>query len=1048
MENSDSLENLSAKFISNTPIGDDLFEGKSQERVANNISKILINDKDIRVIGIDGGWGSGKSNLIEIVKRKLKAESDSKYNFFIYDAWGHQEDLQRRSLLEEMTFHLTKLNEHNVSIIGDDEKWKKKLKELLAKSKETEKKTIPSLSLGIVFSGLALILTPLFKSLSDLFECGWLKILITSIPLILLLALYLYYYVTKTDKKNKTGHRAQEAANKLFYIYQQSQKEEITFERISEEEPSVKKFRDWMKEISEDLKEKMLLIVFDNMDRLPNKKILELWSSIHTFFAESNYDNIKVLIPFDRQNIKSAFEDSKSSENNYADDFINKTFNIVYRVSPPILSDWKKFFIIKWNEAFKVKDEELNKVVQVFDHLAPSKTPREIVVFINEFVTISQICNNIPHRYIALFIISKSVILAKPDIEIIKPSYTKSLNFLYDDDEDLPKFIAALVYQIDPERALEIIFTERLTYALNNNNKSQILNISESKFFDDILAKAITQVENFENSILCLKEIEDKISQKTWDDLYQKLDPRLSSSADAIIQPYQLIVIGQITNKRRYISDTFKRFRSAEKFVALDYYNSVKKAESVLKENNANFKINACLQDKQTTAEDFIALLKGSGDSETFGINCDNVGLNDSLEKIVDLNELINSTYLSKLDKKYSLDKFITSLETKIDENQSDRAILAAYYKAYKNASPNTLKTLLADNFIYTHFVDSADLKDEFYYDLLSMRISKWDTFNTSYASYFEEVLEKVDDAVAIEGLAGSIQYFITYGDLLLKLSQFNKPLLKEVISALTTKSRVIRKLHLVSIIKQIDVILDATEIAPSTLLNKLNDWDNKAITEKDITDLLKNVNFYVLCATVINPLTIHCVNLANKYFENVTDDQWLIEFQNPKSNIVNVSLSTLKNQYSAKAVSAIKETLLKIAKSEIPIPVKNTWDKIIEKSNRSSIKSAIKDIKDLYNNNKEINSSEFLFFGQWLFTYGELEDNKSSLRRIFRKNVLENENCVNLILTYKDQFLAIYSNADEREDFNNEIKVLMEESKTFIQPLAALLDIKQENRD
>ena len=30
----------------------------------------------------------------------------------------------------------------------------------------------------------------------------------------------------------------------------------------------------------------IMIIVFDNMDRLPNNKVQELWSSIHTFFAE------------------------------------------------------------------------------------------------------------------------------------------------------------------------------------------------------------------------------------------------------------------------------------------------------------------------------------------------------------------------------------------------------------------------------------------------------------------------------------------------------------------------------------------------------------------------------------------------------------------------------------------------------------------------------------------------------------------------------------------------------------------------------------------
>ena len=38
-----------------------------------------------RIIGIEGGWGSGKSNLVEQVRINLA----EKYHLFIYDAWGH-----------------------------------------------------------------------------------------------------------------------------------------------------------------------------------------------------------------------------------------------------------------------------------------------------------------------------------------------------------------------------------------------------------------------------------------------------------------------------------------------------------------------------------------------------------------------------------------------------------------------------------------------------------------------------------------------------------------------------------------------------------------------------------------------------------------------------------------------------------------------------------------------------------------------------------------------------------------------------------------------
>jgi hypothetical protein len=44
------------------------------------------------------------------------------------------------------------------------------------------------------------------------------------------------------------------------------------------------------------------------MDRLPPEKVKEIWSSIHTFFAEEEYKNIHIIIPFDRKGNPPIFQ--------------------------------------------------------------------------------------------------------------------------------------------------------------------------------------------------------------------------------------------------------------------------------------------------------------------------------------------------------------------------------------------------------------------------------------------------------------------------------------------------------------------------------------------------------------------------------------------------------------------------------------------------------------------------------------------------------------------------------------------------------------------
>lgn len=132
------------------------------------------------------------------------------------------------------------------------------------------------------------------------------------------------------------------------------------------------------------------------MDRLPKIKVQELWAAIHSFFSEEKYSNIRVIVPFDRAHIQNAFqsEDIISGAAGheemavYGDDFINKTFYIVYHVAPPILSDWKGYFECQWKAAFGDDTIVDNAVLQVYDLLTKEHTPRKIMAFVNEFVTI------------------------------------------------------------------------------------------------------------------------------------------------------------------------------------------------------------------------------------------------------------------------------------------------------------------------------------------------------------------------------------------------------------------------------------------------------------------------------------------------------------------------------------------------------------------------------------------------------------------------------------------------------------------------------------
>lgn len=153
------------KILSNEPIGKDLFEGQSQERIADLIFKSLeaarsSRDATVRisgnsVVGIEGGWGCGKSNVLKILEAKLDGVLENKkkvYSVFLYDLWGRQQDLQRKTILQDLAVHLK-----NKCHIDKD----KEVRELIIKKTEVGqefvKKGLFARLLPVVLSGFVTV---------------------------------------------------------------------------------------------------------------------------------------------------------------------------------------------------------------------------------------------------------------------------------------------------------------------------------------------------------------------------------------------------------------------------------------------------------------------------------------------------------------------------------------------------------------------------------------------------------------------------------------------------------------------------------------------------------------------------------------------------------------------------------------------------------------------------------------------------------------------------------------------------------------------------
>lgn len=661
------------RILSKAPCKDDLFKGGAHRKLAKVIAEEIINDQNCSIIGIDGGWGSGKSNLVGMVEKELTNESKpellGKYHFFTYDAWGHQNDYPRRSILEELTAFVTKGED---PILNSDD-WRIRLDNLLAKKKKTTTKTVPSLNYALVVLALMVALTPVINSISENIPTKEGKIIFTC----LVYGAAIVWTCMKHYRNMKSHNQPVNLENfftELFLIYQDKIKEDEKYETISEREPSTRQFKDWMFDINKDLvaRGKFLVVVIDNMDRLPKLKVQELWSAIHSFFSEEKYPNIRVIVPFDRAHIRNAFQSedivkSKQKETNeiavYGDDFINKTFYIVYHVSPPILSDWKDYFVQQWHSAFEEEEVVDNAVMMVYDMMTKEHTPRKIVAFINEFVTIKKIADEaIPDRYIALFIFGRAKIATDPINEILTPTYLGALDFMFKDDKQLPSFMSSLYYQLPQDEAVDVIYTRQFARELDENNLDSVKTMKALGInrFNAIMERALSEVTNTGNAALAMDSLFKGESntnvQNFWNTLYQKDKEKRGDITK--YAPYHRVLMDKISDKSGYYRDLITGYHNS--FVAESSVESYMKGIDELGSvDGIDIYGRMSKLKKEISAKQFVELVeKGGKKYKQYGMTCSDNTLSDYLAGL-EISDWHNIKVVSTIDRKeYPLDSF------------------------------------------------------------------------------------------------------------------------------------------------------------------------------------------------------------------------------------------------------------------------------------------------------------------------------------------------------------------------------------------------------
>lgn len=1028
------------KLLSKVPCNDDLFEGGAHRKLAIEISDEIRNDDNCTIIGIDGGWGSGKSNLVGMIQKELSIGTNGgKYHFFTYDAWGHQTDLQRRTILEELTSDLVK----GQTPILNENSWKDSLENLLAKKKHTSTKTIPAIGIGTIVSLFTILLTPFVTHLASLVSVEWLKQAVLVIPYVAAYGFFGYRHYGKMKDKYKQAFTWEKCLSEFFLIYKDDIKEETKFETISEKEPSSRQFKEWIHEIDDGLKQNngiVLVLVIDNMDRLPKQKVQELWAAIHSCFSEEKYTNIRIIVPFDRLHIRNAFQsenlvrqcDGKDNAITvYGDDFINKTFYIVYTVPPPILSGWMHYFKDRWKEAFGNSAIVDYSVLQVYDMLTKEQSPRKIIAFINQFVTIRNLCDErIDDKYIALYIFGRSKIIENPLEEILNPSYLQGLNFLYSDDENMASNISSLYYQLSLDKAMDVVFTREVTAELDDNNVKVLDQLRGNANYWEILNHSITEVFNIENAALALeKHFGDNSSHEAsliWDALYMRSNPE-SATQDKQYEEYHGILLKHISEKKEYYAHLLTVYHANiyDGFDLQNYINGIDKLHEFISEEDRK------TSDRKTiiSPKQYLQLVESRKDNfEEYGLVVDDEKMDDYLVGL-DVNKLADMKFYPLLKNEVKLPKYKEQIKQLVTDNTSNFSIetklLCRLKELVEDDRPIDISVYINDSEIY-NMLNALSKDEELYPDVLAMAISRYSN-NSNIRSFLLNSVGALSEEQT-EKVASCIEYYICYGDLLLQLENFGAAsYIANIAKILTSRRLGVSKMNIKDSLVNYDNIHANLNLDSQVLLERWNGWNKfiSSVTLADVPSLSTNLIEDMKNSSELQ-ISKHCLGLVKEYLESIDQETWKRSFSTDNYNFK--LLYVYHPRLLAFFVDAFKENMRVYALGDSDTPISK---ELVEKSMTiltdmgydSSI--VFKEVRDIFVNNSCVNKDKLKYFGKWLFLYGNLEGSKKSLNKILRSEFLDDPEIQKLVSENKIVVKQIIKKADDTSDFTNKLSAL-----------------------
>lgn len=449
-------EKVKVELLPDMPVDEDAFGG--HKRVAAAIAELVENEDGGKAIALEGGWGSGKSSIVRMLETrfaKVKAQGhqdgdrSKDTRILVFDAWSHEGDPLRRVFLEELTDLCRR-----EFVQGRKDHWeKRKKKEITGREVERNQTTTPVLKskwpvLVVAFASLyPVAIVAMGALLRQNNPEAWILNLIVACvvislgPFLALFLLFSYLCVIRSEDGLKT-------AGNLISLWSKKIDETVNTTAHESIGPTSIEFQKYFSDLVREYLAKpkrRLVIVLDNLDRVPESAAHMLWATLRLFAdcCDNNQDwskRVWFIVPYDRDAAATLWGNGGKAADVYddsadADDttkheqqstvgrttpkprsisaaFLDKTFQIRFVVPPLHIADWEEYLnaiVEKAMSGFGSVDER-HRVYRLSEKFADEKnrppSPRHLKLYVNDIGAIlRQFEKPFPIDHLALYTI-------------------------------------------------------------------------------------------------------------------------------------------------------------------------------------------------------------------------------------------------------------------------------------------------------------------------------------------------------------------------------------------------------------------------------------------------------------------------------------------------------------------------------------------------------------------------------------------------------------------------------------------------------------------